>query len=115
MDKPVRLHLNANRYISGTLRGYDMFLNLVLDDTMEDVGGGETVPIKTTVSVQIVSKLSCLFSACVYGKRADRPSFRYSSVLSLMDLFDTAFGNHQVVRGNSVVSIELLHNQRVYR
>ncbi|KAG7531079.1 hypothetical protein FFLO_04573 [Filobasidium floriforme] len=68
MDKPVRLHLNANRYISGTLRGYDMFLNLVLDDTMEDVGGGETVPIKTTV-----------------------------------------------VRGNSVVSIELLHNQRVYR
>jgi hypothetical protein len=38
-----------------------MFLNLVLDDTMEDVGGGETVPIKTTVSVQIVSRMSCLF------------------------------------------------------
>lgn len=31
-----------------------MFLNLVLDDTMEDVGGGETVPIKTTVSVHRV-------------------------------------------------------------
>ena len=48
-------------------------------------------------------------------KRADRKSFRYSSVLSFMDLFDCAFGTYQVVRGNSVVSIELLHNQRVYR
>lgn len=50
MDKPVHLHLNANRYISGTLRGFDMFLNLVLDDAMEDVGGGEKVKVGTTVS-----------------------------------------------------------------
>jgi small nuclear ribonucleoprotein G len=50
MDKPVNLHLNANRFVSGTLRGYDMFLNLVLDDAVEDVGGGEKVKVGTTVS-----------------------------------------------------------------
>jgi small nuclear ribonucleoprotein (snRNP)-like protein len=49
MDKPVHLHLNANRYISGTLRGYDMFLNLVLDNAVEDVQGEKT-EVGTTVS-----------------------------------------------------------------
>ena len=31
------LQLNSNRKISGTLRGYDAFMNLVLDDAIEEV------------------------------------------------------------------------------
>lgn len=50
MDRPIYLHLNANRYITGTLRGYDMFLNLVVDDATEDAGAGEKIKLGTTVS-----------------------------------------------------------------
>jgi small nuclear ribonucleoprotein G len=31
LDKPVCVHLNKNRKVSGTLRGYDQFMNIVLD------------------------------------------------------------------------------------
>ncbi|KAL7568481.1 hypothetical protein ACA910_012191 [Epithemia clementina (nom. ined.)] len=32
MDKRMKVSLNANRTITGTLRGYDAFLNIVLED-----------------------------------------------------------------------------------
>ncbi|KAL1461311.1 hypothetical protein WDU94_013218 [Cyamophila willieti] len=35
MDKKVTLKLNANRNISGILRGFDPFMNLVLDEGVE--------------------------------------------------------------------------------
>lgn len=28
--------LNANRHVTGTLRGFDQFMNLVLDNTVDD-------------------------------------------------------------------------------
>jgi small nuclear ribonucleoprotein (snRNP)-like protein len=30
------LHLNKGRKVSGTLRGYDQFMNIVLGDAMDD-------------------------------------------------------------------------------
>jgi len=39
MDKKLFIHLQGGRKVSGTLRGYDLFLNLVIDDTIE-----ETIP-----------------------------------------------------------------------
>lgn len=30
------VHLNANRHVSGTLRGFDQFMNLVLDQTVDE-------------------------------------------------------------------------------
>lgn len=36
MDKKLRLRLNGNRSVIGTLRGFDQFLNLVLDDATND-------------------------------------------------------------------------------
>ena len=35
MEKNVSVKLNGNRVIKGTLRGYDQFMNLVLDNASE--------------------------------------------------------------------------------
>jgi small nuclear ribonucleoprotein G len=36
MDKKLRLKLNGNRGVVGVLRGFDQFLNLVLDEAHND-------------------------------------------------------------------------------
>lgn len=51
MDRPVYVTLNASRAVSGTLRGFDMFLNLVIDEAYEEVGKGERVRLGTSVSL----------------------------------------------------------------
>eukprot|EP00179_Madagascaria_erythrocladioides_P005153 CAMPEP_0198311406 /NCGR_PEP_ID=MMETSP1450-20131203/3139_1 /TAXON_ID=753684 ORGANISM="Madagascaria erythrocladiodes, Strain CCMP3234" /NCGR_SAMPLE_ID=MMETSP1450 /ASSEMBLY_ACC=CAM_ASM_001115 /LENGTH=78 /DNA_ID=CAMNT_0044014281 /DNA_START=39 /DNA_END=275 /DNA_ORIENTATION=- len=35
MDKRVAIGLNAKRKVQGTLRGYDQFMNVVLEDAVE--------------------------------------------------------------------------------
>ncbi|KAF5821442.1 putative small nuclear ribonucleoprotein G [Helianthus annuus] len=35
MDKQLQIKLNANRTVVGTLRGFDQFMNLVIDNTVE--------------------------------------------------------------------------------
>ena len=37
-DKRLKLSLNGNRKIVGTLRGYDAFLNVVIEDAEGDGG-----------------------------------------------------------------------------
>ncbi|OXM75588.1 small nuclear ribonucleoprotein G [Cryptococcus neoformans Bt63] len=44
MDRRLFLHLQGGRQISGVLRGYDMFLNLVVDNAFEELGGGQRKP-----------------------------------------------------------------------
>ncbi|CAH8356755.1 unnamed protein product [Eruca vesicaria subsp. sativa] len=34
MDKKLQIKLNANRMVVGTLRGFDQFMNLVVDNTV---------------------------------------------------------------------------------
>ncbi|KAK6371580.1 hypothetical protein LTS17_008831 [Exophiala oligosperma] len=41
MEKRLFVQLNANRKVIGILRGYDVFLNIVLDDAVEEKPGGE--------------------------------------------------------------------------
>ena len=41
LDKKISLHLNKGRKVSGTLRGYDQFMNIVLGDAVEDISGGD--------------------------------------------------------------------------
>jgi small nuclear ribonucleoprotein G len=41
MDKKLSIKLNANRHVVGTLRGYDQFMNLVLENTVEVVTPSE--------------------------------------------------------------------------
>lgn len=40
MDKTISLSLNKNRKVSGTLRGYDQFMNIVLGDAIEELKDG---------------------------------------------------------------------------
>ncbi|BAF12259.1 probable small nuclear ribonucleoprotein G [Oryza sativa Japonica Group] len=42
MDKKLQIKLNANRVIVGTLRGFDQFMNLVVDNTVEVNGNDKT-------------------------------------------------------------------------
>lgn len=38
-DKRLKFCLNGNRVVIGTLRGYDAFLNVVLEETEQEQGG----------------------------------------------------------------------------
>ena len=41
MEKRLFVQLNGNRKVLGILRGYDVFLNIVLDEAVEEKAGGE--------------------------------------------------------------------------
>jgi small nuclear ribonucleoprotein G len=49
MDKKLFIHLQGGRKVSGTLRGYDLFLNLVVDDAQEETTPAQRHPIGTVV------------------------------------------------------------------
>jgi small nuclear ribonucleoprotein (snRNP)-like protein len=53
----VAVKLNANRNVIGVLRGFDQFMNLVLDNTLE-VNGNDTTEIGMVVSVPTSVSLS---------------------------------------------------------
>lgn len=42
MDKRLAIKLNGNRTVNGTLRGFDQFMNLVLDETVEVASASES-------------------------------------------------------------------------
>ncbi|GAV05175.1 hypothetical protein RvY_15345 [Ramazzottius varieornatus] len=50
MDKRVLLRLNGGRTIQGILRGYDPFMNLVIDQVTEEGAKGE----KQTLGMAVV-------------------------------------------------------------
>lgn len=43
--------LNGGRHVQGVLRGFDPFMNLVVDDTMEMAPGGQQNNIGMVVSI----------------------------------------------------------------
>ncbi|CAD6583013.1 MAG: hypothetical protein TREMPRED_003452 [Tremellales sp. Tagirdzhanova-0007] len=50
MDRRLYLHLQGGRELSGVLRGFDMFLNLVMENAFEELGGGVRKPCGMVVS-----------------------------------------------------------------
>ena len=48
-DKKLKLSLNGNRKVTGQLRVYDAFLNVVLEDAVTETTGGATENIGTIV------------------------------------------------------------------
>jgi small nuclear ribonucleoprotein G len=83
MDKKMFVHLQGGRKVSGTLRGYDLFLNLVIDDAVEESTPAQKHPLGTVVSS-----------------------------LVLEGTFESHPGAFQVVRGSSVTSMETLEAVR---
>jgi small nuclear ribonucleoprotein G len=51
LDKRLLIQLNGSRRVIGTLRGYDVFLNVVLDDALEEKANGEKVRMGMVVRV----------------------------------------------------------------
>jgi len=49
MDKNLTIKLNGNRKVTGILRGYDQFMNLVIDNTVEEVSPTERTEIGMVV------------------------------------------------------------------
>lgn len=49
MEKRIFCQLNGNRKVIGVLRGYDVFMNIVLDEAFEEKPGGEKVAIGMVV------------------------------------------------------------------
>jgi small nuclear ribonucleoprotein (snRNP)-like protein len=49
MDKRLFIHLQGGRKVSGTLRGFDIFLNLVVDDATEETSAAQKTPMGTIV------------------------------------------------------------------
>lgn len=58
----IAVKLNANRMVVGTLRGFDQFMNLVIDNTVE-VNGND----KNDIGM-VVGSLSCSFFFFFFGK-----------------------------------------------
>ena len=54
MDKRVFIQLNGDRKVTGVLRGFDPFMNLVLDEAVE-----ETNPEKKNSIGMVVSTIGC--------------------------------------------------------
>lgn len=51
MDKKLTLQLNANRRVTGVLRGFDPFMNVVLDEAVD-----ETSQANMGLAVQYVAR-----------------------------------------------------------
>ncbi|CAK5125842.1 unnamed protein product [Meloidogyne enterolobii] len=49
MDKQVNIKLNGNRNVSGVLRGFDPFMNIVVEDCIEHMKTGESQSIGMVV------------------------------------------------------------------
>ena len=49
MDKRLDIQMNAGRKVIGLLRGYDQFMNLVLEESIEIIGKDEKVPLGTVI------------------------------------------------------------------
>lgn len=64
LDKRMSLQLNGNRKVTGVLRGFDPFMNIVLDDCVEVVSASEQHNVGMVVCVFLYLSLnacSCLY------------------------------------------------------
>ena len=67
------IKLNGNRAVSGILRGFDQFLNIVLDETVEEASSGEKNDLGMVVirgnSVLNIEVLSSVWSEAPFERR----------------------------------------------
>lgn len=54
LDKTISLHLNKGRKVTGTLRGYDQFMNIVLGDAIDETKGAGNAQIGMVVRILVV-------------------------------------------------------------
>lgn len=57
MDKRLTLKLNANRQVTGILRGFDPFMNVVVDETIDTTPGNKRIG---SLSCHFYETLKCV-------------------------------------------------------
>lgn len=57
MDKKLSLKLNGGRHVQGILRGFDPFMNLVIDECVEMATSGQQNNIGMVVSKGSISRV----------------------------------------------------------
>lgn len=88
MDKKMNLKLNGGRTVTGILRGFDPFMNVVIDDTVEECKDGSRNNIGMVVSTEC--RLAKEFRFVLKEHVINRPL------------------SFQVIRGNSIIMVEAL-------
>ena len=89
MDKRLQIKLNGNRTVTGVLRGFDQFMNLVLDETMEIVRGApERVACRHFIFAVPPYSRACAFSCVLFfifrrSRRASRTRWGWSSFAAI--------------------------------
>lgn len=63
----MSLKLNGGRTINGILRGFDPFMNVVIDETMEECRDGSRNNIGMVVSLQTIPNFESLLKLCFPG------------------------------------------------
>ncbi|PPQ99789.1 hypothetical protein CVT26_009166 [Gymnopilus dilepis] len=92
MDKKLFIHLQGGRKVSGVLRGYDLFLNLVIDDAVEETTPAQKHPIGSVVIREMPGRSLQLLNSLTH--RSFRQPIRLSSSLSLPpDLVQSTFNS----------------------
>ncbi|PIK56579.1 hypothetical protein BSL78_06500 [Apostichopus japonicus] len=104
MDKKLLLKLNGKRQIIGVLRGFDPFMNLVIDEAVEDTREGTKNEIGMVVQQPSSTWLSKLF-----GTKSKKPEeFIKKSSENEVVIECHCLLTFQVVRGNSIILLEAL-------
>lgn len=103
MDKRLSIKLNANRTVTGVLRGFDQFMNLVLDDAAEMVcARRHRADLHTARPIHPVQR----------ARRRRFDPFTHSPSMRVIHPQTTTGDQNNigmiVIRGNSVVMIEAL-------
>lgn len=87
IDRNAAVALNANRLVTGVLRGFDQFMNIVLDNTVDEKSHTDIGMVVRSWLRRVARKIVCLLHATA--------AFRSCCVA-------------QVIRGNSIVTVEVL-------
>lgn len=67
MDKRVFVQLNGARKVTGVLRGFDPFMNLVLDDAVEETNPSEKTSIGMVVCACVFERWHLYMSLHNFG------------------------------------------------
>ena len=96
---PRTVKLNANRNVTGQLRGFDQFMNIVLDNTIEEVSETE----RNEIGLVVRRRRALQLWQCWWPVDLVRGAVALQSAC-----LTEGWLRAQVIRGNSIVMMECL-------